>query len=215
MQQVSAQLADEGLLFGFTDWGEAKRPVAAAVRQQKQRSHADEMETSMLLYIAPDLVNMKKAAVEYGAPSTTGGRMIGHRPAKSGVLSPSGVFGDPTFATRETGQRLTEAVIAATIHNIDSRRAAPLPPAIYLDARFAGVVGLYEVAPGDTIRVARDGDLLAVGRRGRARALLQPAGEHRFGLRTTEACFLTDAGAAVTHLLLSECGRDVVAKQSK
>jgi creatinine amidohydrolase len=139
----------------------------------------------MLLYIAPDLVDMKKASAEYGAASATGGRMIGNRPANSGVFSPSGVFGDPTLATREKGQRLTEAVVAATLQQIDSLRARPLPPAVSLEATFAGVAGLYEVAPGDTIRVARAGDLLAAQRRGRCRH--SPHVERRRKGRAVEA----------------------------
>jgi creatinine amidohydrolase len=220
MEQVRAQLGAEGLLLGFTDWDAAKRPVADSVRQQAKGSHADEMETSMLLYVAPALVDMRKAEREYGAPpsapaapNAAGGRMVGNRPAGNGVVSPSGVFGDPTVATREKGRRLTEAVIAAAVRDIEALRAAPLPPVVPLSAYFAGVDGSYEAARGDTIRVAREGDLLAVERRGRPKVLLQPAGRYRFGLWTTEARFFGGDGGAATHLVLSEGGKELLARR--
>ena len=167
----------------------------------------------MLLYIAPQLVHMRKAVREYGAPSGSGGRMVGNRPANSGVLSPSGVFGDPTLATREKGRRLTEAVIAATLTNIAALRAAPLPPLVPVEVYFAGIGRRYEGALGDTIRVTREGDLLAVDRPGRPRVLLQPAGKYRFGLWASEARFLAADDGAVTYLLLSEGGKDLLAKR--
>jgi hypothetical protein len=186
-----------------------------AVGQQEKGSHADEVETSMLLYMAPSMVDMRKAVKEYGEPKETGGRMIGNRPENSGVLSPSGVFGDATIATKEKGQRITEALIDAAVKEIEALRAAPLPQAEANDSYFAGLEGEYEVAPDDVLKITRDGDMLAVDRATKPRIRLQRAGKYRFGLWTTEARFFVDAAGNVTHVMLSADGRDVLARRIK
>jgi hypothetical protein len=44
-----------------------------------------------------------------------------------GIYSASGVFGDPTLATREKGQGFVDAVVAAALEDIQAIRTAPLP----------------------------------------------------------------------------------------
>jgi creatinine amidohydrolase len=210
MEQVKAHLASEGLLAAFLHWDDAKKPVAAAVRQQKEGSHADEMETSMLLYVAPALVDMRRAVTEYGGAPTSDGRMIGDRPGGRGVFSPSGVYGDATAATTEKGKRLTDAVIDAAVRDIAALRAAPLPPALAPDAFFAGIMGRY-ATDVDTIVVSREGSMLAVAQTGQPRILLQSAGRLRFGLWTTEARFIAGGNGRVTHLISSRENTELVA----
>jgi creatinine amidohydrolase len=63
--------------------------------------HAEEIETSMMLAIAPDLVRMDLAEADYPpvpADYAKSGLSMGH-------LMRSGVFGDPRTATAEKGQR--------------------------------------------------------------------------------------------------------------
>jgi hypothetical protein len=167
----------------------------------------------MVLHVAPAQVRMERAVRDYGAPAGTGGRMVGDRPAGRGVVSPSGVYGDATLATAEKGQRLMDAVIEAALRDIAELRAVPLPAAVPLAAYFAGLAGRYEGPAADTISVAREGDLLAVLRRGRPKVLLQPAGRLRFGLWTTEARFFADPGGRVTFLMLSTGAQDLVARK--
>lgn len=63
--------------------------------------HAEEIETSLMLAIAPDLVRMDKAAADYPpVPSDYGKSEL-----SMGHLMRSGVFGDPTKATAEKGHR--------------------------------------------------------------------------------------------------------------
>jgi creatinine amidohydrolase len=45
------------------------------------------------------------------------------------AYSASGVFGDATLATREKGKKLTEALVAVILRDIETVRAAPPPPA--------------------------------------------------------------------------------------
>lgn len=64
--------------------------------------HACEFETSLMLAVAPELVDMSKAVREY--PPQDRGYFQGGRPM--GELSRSGVFGDATLATAEKGHAM-------------------------------------------------------------------------------------------------------------
>ena len=63
--------------------------------------HADEIETSMMLHLHPELVQMDRAVSEYPEPSIE----YEMSSLPMGVLSQSGVFGDATAATGEKGER--------------------------------------------------------------------------------------------------------------
>jgi len=66
--------------------------------------HAEEIETSLMLAIKPDLVNMSLAKPEY--PSEP--KSYGVSALSLGTLSKSGVFGDPSIATKEKGETYLE-----------------------------------------------------------------------------------------------------------
>ncbi len=70
--------------------------------------HADEFETSLMLAIAPELVDMAKAVREY--PTWDPAYFHGGRPL--GELSTSGVFGDATAASRDKGELLLAMTVA-------------------------------------------------------------------------------------------------------
>ena len=70
-------------------------------RQWDKDLHAEEIETSLMLAIAPELVAMDRAAPDYpDVPSD-----YGRSELSMGHLMRSGVFGDPTSATAEKGRR--------------------------------------------------------------------------------------------------------------
>lgn len=69
--------------------------------------HACEFETSLMLAIAPHLVDMDQAVREYPPKDT--GYFAGGRPM--GDLSESGVFGDATLATAEKGEAMLSVFV--------------------------------------------------------------------------------------------------------
>jgi len=107
-------------------WSFSKR-VGPQVRQSAMGGcggHADEFETSLLLHLAPELVHMERATAEdiinyrnrffpgdlySDIPNVVGGifwSTWGVVPTKTGV------YGDPTPATAETGRILFEAIVS-------------------------------------------------------------------------------------------------------
>jgi creatinine amidohydrolase len=125
LEPAAAALAAEGILLRFTDLNASLEPLAARIRQQPSGSHADEIETSMMLHIDPSAVDMKRAVKDL-PPATTPPRLT-RQTGGPGMYSPSGVWGDPTLATPEKGRYLLDGLVAAILADIEGLRAAPLP----------------------------------------------------------------------------------------
>jgi creatinine amidohydrolase len=125
-------LAAEGILLRYTD---ARARLDTAVRRTQPQvtgSHADEIETSMMLYIDPASVDMPQAVREYGAPSTP--FRLTRREGTSATYSATGVWGDATLATREKGRDLVGALVSTLRAEIEETRKAPLPVATTVPA---------------------------------------------------------------------------------
>lgn len=93
-------------------------PFIKNLQQQKLGSHADEIETSMMLYMAPEIVRMDKA-IKDEHPNLGAGGLTRNPAAKTGVYSPSGAWGDPTLATKEKGRLITEAYLDYIVAEIN------------------------------------------------------------------------------------------------
>ena len=116
-------LADEGISLRYTNILTAAESAEKSVSKQEGGTHADEIETSMMLYIDPTSVDMRKAVKDYH-PSAAGG--LTRDPKGPGSYSPSGVFGDPTLATREKGRIVVEALVSSIVTDIERLRASSL-----------------------------------------------------------------------------------------
>jgi len=121
---AAERLAGEGVLLRYTDIEKAGHAARQAVRQEKHGTHADEIETSMVLYMRPDAVRMDKAVSDGAVPAPG---PLTREKGREGVYSPSGVFGDATLATRSKGEKVTEAMVADILAEIDALAVAPLP----------------------------------------------------------------------------------------
>ena len=94
---------------------EAAARVCESKRAHHSVIHADEIETSLLLELAPECVNMDKAVAEY--PSFPEG--FDARALPWDAVSKTGVFGDATKATAEKGRRMLEAVFGKAVAIIE------------------------------------------------------------------------------------------------
>jgi creatinine amidohydrolase len=117
-------LAADGIIMTFTDILSVGATAEKAVSQQEGGTHADEIETSMMLYIDPSIVDMRKAVKDVHKQNGVGG--LTRDPKGPGVYSASGVYGDATLATREKGRRVVEAMITGILGEIDALRKTPL-----------------------------------------------------------------------------------------
>jgi len=113
---------DHGLLVGVTRIQDLGGRSLDGVLRQPAGSHGDEYETSVLLAIAPEAVRRDRAV-----------REIAERPRLPGLFVPSqmpargtGVYGDATLATRETGERILAAVVPAVLAAAEHLRTASI-----------------------------------------------------------------------------------------
>jgi creatinine amidohydrolase len=93
--------------------------VARQLAEQSHGSHADEMETSLMLAMAPHLVDMTRAEASPTLDEETPGKLTPSDP-DSPNYSRSGSYGDPTRATAAKG----EALLAAMLDDLHEQAAA-------------------------------------------------------------------------------------------
>jgi creatinine amidohydrolase len=119
--KLSAEmLAADGIVFRYTNILEVGAEAEKKIKQEEGGTHADEIETSLMLYIDPGSVDMSKAVKDYH-PHGKGG--LTRDPNKAGTYSPSGIYGDATLATREKGEIMANAMLAGMLREIEELRA--------------------------------------------------------------------------------------------
>jgi creatinine amidohydrolase len=122
LKPAAKTLEKEGIILRYTDLSELLDPIEKQVCRQEGGSHADEGETSMILYIDPSAVDMTKAVKDYNPDR---GRLT-RDPKTKATFSPTGIWGDPTLATREKGEKLVEGLISAILKEIETLRMQPV-----------------------------------------------------------------------------------------
>jgi creatinine amidohydrolase len=92
---------------------------------QSEFDHAGDVETSLVLAIAPELVRMDKAQANYKSlsKSKVAYSSMTNTPGSFPKITGNGVWGDPRNATANKGHRLLEEIVknlVQTIHEIES-----------------------------------------------------------------------------------------------
>jgi creatinine amidohydrolase len=126
LETAAKTLAEEGILLYYSNYARlgfenAENPF----RTQAYSGHADEMETSNVLNIRPDLVDMSKAVNDSSMKGKSGNMtpvMI-----EGGNLNTSGVNGYAALATKEKGRKGMAAFAKELIREIDSVSVCGLP----------------------------------------------------------------------------------------
>ncbi|MBI4853116.1 MAG: creatininase family protein [Acidobacteria bacterium] len=124
LKAASEQLISEGILLDYTDIIKIAEPVEKEIKKQEGGTHADEIETSIMLYITPDQVDMSKAVKDY---SPDKGPLTRNPNNAQGTYSKTGIWGDPTLATKEKGQKIVEAIVSGILRDIEILRTRELP----------------------------------------------------------------------------------------
>ena len=110
-------------------WDDLETPEYRALQQQRAGGHADEIETSISLYLQPQLVRMDRAVTDYGTapmkdyPGYQPGQFS--RDSTDPAYSRTGLLGDPTLATAEKGRRALEILGLAWLRALRGFAQAP------------------------------------------------------------------------------------------
>ena len=86
--------------------------------QQSHGSHADEIETSIMLAIAADAVDMARAEASPHLSSGPQSGPLNRDDPSSANYSASGSFGDPLLASAEKGKKFVEAILEDLLESI-------------------------------------------------------------------------------------------------
>ena len=111
-------------------WDDLETDELRALATQTKGGHADEIETSIHLFLDPQRVRMDKAVTDYGRASAKA--YPGYEPGlfsrdpRDPEYSETGVFGDPTRATAEKGQRALAILTAQWLLALRGFSSAPL-----------------------------------------------------------------------------------------
>lgn len=130
LKPAAETLAGEGILLHYLDVTKDVEQTVKPLMKQAGGTHADEIETSEMLYIDPASVDMRKAVKDYHPrPASSGGLTRDSQKAArgEGTYSPTGSWGDPTLATRAKGKLVTEAIFAAILKQIETLRQMAVP----------------------------------------------------------------------------------------
>ena len=124
LQAAADLLRDSRIILRFTDILAVAAGVERSVTQQRRGSHADEIETSMMLHLTPDRVEMEKAVKDDHPRRGQGG--FARLPGQPGIYSASGIWGDATLADAGKGRRLVEAIVDGVVRDIEDLRRQPV-----------------------------------------------------------------------------------------
>lgn len=107
VRDLQNDLGYPALLLNYPGLEEAAKQICDSKPAAPSFYHADEVETSIMLKVEPDLVMMDLAEAEYPEfPSSWGSQ-----PIKLDTFCKSGVFGDPTQATVDKGKELLDLLV--------------------------------------------------------------------------------------------------------
>lgn len=97
----------------FTYWNAAEKPIAALLERQNNLWHACEAETSMCMALRPELIAEDRIRLAEGNPTPDVADLVGkgvYRWRSLASQCSNGVYGYPSAATREKGEKLLDAI---------------------------------------------------------------------------------------------------------
>lgn len=105
---------ETGVPILVVSWDDLETDEVEAFQEQNIGGHADELETSIHLYLQPDLVHMDLAVNEDGQARKS---IPGYKPGlfsrnpEDPAYSETGILGDPTLATAEKGRKVLDIMV--------------------------------------------------------------------------------------------------------
>jgi creatinine amidohydrolase len=117
---------DRDRVVSFDDWPAQRDAVhqAAEVQLNMDRevvgTHGGHFETSIMLAVAPDRVDMASAVAGHVGPAAPASAKL--RSEGMAALSPVGVIGDPRGATADAGEIYLDALVGLVVEGIETHR---------------------------------------------------------------------------------------------
>ncbi len=118
LKAAQQQLSELGIIMKFTDLLEFDKKLDD-IKEQKGGTHADEIETSMMLYIKPEVVSMENAKEDFENKSGKLTPFLDDNDPTA-VYSPTGVWGNPTLANANKGKIIVERFLEYLSQDIKS-----------------------------------------------------------------------------------------------
>lgn len=115
----------------LVSWDDLETPESYALSAQLAGGHADDIETSVILALRPELVHMDRAVTDYG--QATGPSFPGYRPGGysrtpgNPEYSASGIMGDARAATADKGRAVLAIASARWLAALRGFAAVPAP----------------------------------------------------------------------------------------
>jgi len=117
LKAAAEELSKAGLVLRCLNLSDVDKKLPAGLLSEEGGTHADEAETSEMLYIAPETVDMSKAVKDYDSRPNRKG--LTRDPKGPGVYSPTGIWGDPTLATKEKGRIIVETTVKEIVAQVN------------------------------------------------------------------------------------------------
>jgi creatinine amidohydrolase/Fe(II)-dependent formamide hydrolase-like protein len=129
--QFAAQMINrDAMIFTAVDTGETSDVDLYALCETPNDVHAGEIETSTALAVRPQLVDMASAARFVPQFSSRYLDFTARRSvewyARTARISPSGVLGDPTRASREKGEKMCEVMVRNLVELVEDLKGMTL-----------------------------------------------------------------------------------------
>ena len=119
--------ADRSRVVSFDDWPAQREAIHQAAEAQLGLdrelvgTHGGHFETSIMLAIAPDRVDMASAVAGHVGPASSASAKL--RSEGMAALSPVGIIGDPRGASADAGEIYLDALVGLVVDGIETHRS--------------------------------------------------------------------------------------------
>ena len=117
--------ANREVFVAMTEWWSLSHSIEKELMESEERGHACEMETSIMLSVAPEFVDMEAAEPTKGRKTVFSDGTLTFPPYWNIYTRNTGL-GDPTKATPEKGDRMVEVAVERLARTLKELNDAPM-----------------------------------------------------------------------------------------
>ena len=159
LETAAKVLAEEGILLYYSRYDRPAFDNAdAKVRTKEFGGHAGETETSNVIYLRGDLVDMRKAVNDSSMKDKPGN--MAPVLIEGGHLNTSGIIGYGALGTKEKGDKGLKLFAGALINEIDSITTCALPVAKDRTNEYSLLEGSYTDVSGKKLVISQKNSIL-------------------------------------------------------